>query len=424
MTGTTNRLKGKSHRDRRVVVTGMGTLNPLGLCGKESWANAVNGVSGVDRVTRFDVEGYASRIAGEVKNFDPERYLPKKDLKKMDIYIHYALAATRMALDDSGLVIDEKNAERVGVYLGSGIGGLTGIEKQHDVIRERGPSKVTPFFIPGVVCNMASGHVSIRTGAKGPNLCQVTACATGAHVLGESAHLIERGVADVMIAGSSESAICPLTIAGFSAMRALSTRNDEPKRASRPFDRDRDGFVLGEGATVLILEDYEHARSRGARVLAEISGYGLSGDAYHFAVPPPDGSGPSRAMSMALADAELDPADLQYINAHGTSTPAGDPVENLAIRKVFGEHAAKLLVSSTKSMTGHLLAGAGSLESFFCIMALADDTVPPTINLEHPGEGCDLDFVPNEARRAKLRHVMNNNFGFGGTNACLILSKV
>lgn len=342
----------------------------------------------------------------------------------MDMFIHYAIAAQQMALKDSGLVINESNQERVGVYVGAGIGGLPGIEKTHELVKERGPSRITPFFIPMVISNLAGGQISIMTGAKGPNLCTVTACATGAHCIGEAAHYIRRGQADVMIAGGAESTICSLAVGGFSAMKALSTRNDQPEAASRPFDKDRDGFVLAEGAAILILEDYEHAARRGARIYGELTGYGVSSDAYHTTNPSPGGEGASRAMKMALRDAELNPEQIEYINAHGTSTPVGDELESQAVKRVFGGHAGELWVSSTKSMTGHLLGAAGALESFFCLMALHEESIPPTINLENPSEGCDLDYVPLTARKRKITHAMNNSFGFGGTNAALIFSKI
>jgi len=417
-------FRGRSQRPRRVVITGLGTINPLAIGVKDTWEKLVKGVSGIGPITKFDAKDFETRIAGEVRGFNADDYIPKKEQKKMDLFIQYAIAAGVMALKDSGLVIDEKNAERVGTYFGSGIGGLHTIELQHDIYKERGPGRITPFFIPMVAPNLAAGHVSMATGAKGPNLCIATACSSGCHVLGEAAQIIHRGIADVMIAGGSEAVVCPLAIGGFASMRALSRRNDEPTRASRPWDKDRDGFVLSEGSASMILEDYEYAKARGARIYAELSGYGLSADCHHFAAPAPDGNGASRAMAMALRDAELNPSDVQYINAHGTSTPAGDEIENLAIRNTYGPAADKVWVSSTKSMTGHLLGATGALESLFCVLAITEKVVPPTINLENRGEGCDLDFVPNTARPGEVRHAMNNSFGFGGTNASVIFSKV
>jgi 3-oxoacyl-[acyl-carrier-protein] synthase II len=409
---------------RRVVVTGIGTVSPLGLTVDETWQNALNGKPGIERITRFDTSAYDSKIAGEVKGFNSDLYVPKKEQKKMDLFIHFAMAAQQMALKDSGLTITENMQERVGVYVGSGIGGLPGIEKVYDTLKERGPSRITPFFIPMVISNMAGGQISMATGAKGPNICAVTACSTGAHCIGEAAQYIRNGLTDVMIVGGTEATICGLAVGGFSAMKALSTRNETPHSASRPWDKDRDGFVLGEGSAILILEDYEHAARRDARIYGELLGYGVSSDAYHMTNPSPGGEGASRAMKLALRDASLNPEQIDYINAHGTSTPAGDDLETQGIKRAFGSHAAKLWVSSTKSMTGHLLGAAGALESLFCLLALRDGAVPPTINLENPSENCDLDYVPLTSRQKKVQIVMNNSFGFGGTNACLIFAKI
>ncbi len=406
---------------RRVVITGMGAVTPLGNDLKSTWEGLVNGRSGVQRITRFDAADYPSQIAGEVKGFDPDPYVDKKEQKKMDIFIHYALAATQMAMAESGLVIDEANAERVGVIVSAGIGGLPAIEKYHRVLLERGPKKVTPFFIPMVIINLASGQIAIRYGAKGPNTAPVTACATGTHAIGDAFRLIQRGDADAMIAGGAESTICPLGLAGFSAMKALSTRNDAPEKASRPFDAGRDGFVIGEGAGVMVLEEMEAARKRGAPIYAELVGYGLTGDAYHITSPAPEGEGAARCMTMALHDAGLAPEDVDYINAHGTSTKFNDEFETLAIKQTFGDHARKLAISSTKSMTGHLLGAAGGIEAVFTGMAVKEGILPPTINYEEPDPACDLDYVPNEARRVRVRAAMSNSMGFGGTNAALLL---
>ncbi|MFA5140262.1 MAG: beta-ketoacyl-ACP synthase II [Elusimicrobiota bacterium] len=419
-----NILKGKSKRDRRVVITGMGTINPLGNTVKETWDNALKGVSGIGPITYFDAAAYDVKIAGQLKNYAPDEIINKKEQRKMDLFVQYAVVAAHQALKDSGLVVNEGNAHRIGVYCGSGIGGLHTIELQHDILNAKGPGRITPFFIPMVAPNLAAGQVSMFLGLKGPNLCLATACATGTHALGEASQLIHRGAADVIIAGGSEAVVCPLAIAGFASMRALSRRNDAPTKASRPFDKDRDGFVLSEGSAMLVLEDYEHAKARNARIYAEITGYGLSADSYHLTAPPPGGEGAARAMRMALQDAEYDPSAVQYINTHGTATPTGDELECQAIHTVFGPHAAKLLVSSTKSMTGHLLGATGALESIFCVMAIIDGAAPPTINLDNPGPGCDLDFVPHTARKSEIKAAMNNSFGFGGTNASVIFSKI
>ncbi|HYV19243.1 MAG TPA: beta-ketoacyl-ACP synthase II [Verrucomicrobiae bacterium] len=409
---------------RRVVITGIGMVSPLGLGAKDNWDALVRGVSGVGPITRFDTSAFACRIAGEVKGFNPEDWVGKKDVKKMDLFIHYALAASDMALRDAAFTVTPEEAERVGVYIGSGIGGLPSIERQHSVMLSDGPRRISPFFIIGLIVNMASGQVSIRYGAKGPNQANSTACATGTHAIGDAYEIIRRGDADVMIAGGAEGVITPLCVGGFAAMRALSTRNDDPQTASRPFDRDRDGFVIGEGAGIVLLEEYGHAVKRNAQVYAEVTGYGISGDAYHVSAPSEDGDGPIRVMRNALKSAGLEAGQIDYVNAHGTSTPQGDVVETRAIKAVFGERAAKMAVSSTKSMTGHLLGGAGGLETAITALAVHHDTAPPTINYKTPDPDCDLDYVANEARRLTIRHALNNSFGFGGTNAAVILSKV
>ncbi|TFG38734.1 MAG: beta-ketoacyl-[acyl-carrier-protein] synthase II [Candidatus Aminicenantes bacterium] len=406
---------------RRVVVTGLGQISPLGIGSKATWEGLVAGRSGVGPITKFDAEGYSVRIAAEVKGFDPALWLEHKEIKKFDGFIHYAVAATDMALEQSGLVIDEANANRVGVVIGSGIGGFPMIEENHEKLLHRGPKKVSPFFIPGSIINMCSGLVSIRTGAKGPNMATCTACATSAHSIADAMLYIRHGYADAIIAGGSEAVITPMPVAGFSSMRALSTRNDDPERASRPWDKDRDGFVIGEGAGIVILEEYEHARKRGAPILAEALGFGMSADAYHISAPAEDGGGAIRAMQAALDDAGLNPEDVDYVNAHGTSTPAGDAVETIALRGVFGDHAKKLMISSTKSMTGQLLGAAGGLEFAISVMAVAEGIVPPTINLDEPDPGNDLDYVPHTARQAPVKIALTNSFGFGGTNGCLLV---
>ncbi|HHD10912.1 MAG TPA: beta-ketoacyl-[acyl-carrier-protein] synthase II [Deltaproteobacteria bacterium] len=408
---------------RRVVVTGLGCVSPVGTGTEKAWQSITAGKSGISTITRFDATDFPIRIAGEVKDFDPSPYIEKKELKKMDLFIQYAVVAACEAFEDSGYRITEENAERVGVYIGAGIGGLPAIEHWHNVLKEKGPSRITPFFIPMVIINLASGQVSIKLGAKGPNSCAVTACATGAHSIGDAFRLIQTGEADCMIAGGAESTITPLCIAGFNAMKALSQRNDEPERASRPFDKDRDGFVVGEGAGVLVLEELESARRRGAKIYAEVVGYGLNSDAYHITQPAPEGEGAARCMELALKDAGLTPEEIDYINAHGTSTYYNDLNETEAIKKVFGEHAKRLMVSSTKSMTGHLLGAAGGVEAVFTVLAIKEGVVPPTINYETPDEGCDLDYVPKEARKASLRAAMSNSFGFGGTNAVLVFKR-
>jgi 3-oxoacyl-[acyl-carrier-protein] synthase II len=408
---------------RRVVVTGLGSVSPVGLTTGEAWKNLLEGKSGVDKITRFDVTNYTSKIAGEVKNFNLDQWVPKKEQKKMDTFIHYALAAGKMAMDDAGLRMEGEQAERLGVIVSAGMGGLPGIEDTFTTLTNRGPSRVTPFFIPMVIPNLAAGQLAIAHNARGPNLCIVTACSTGAHSIGEAMRYIRDGICDAFIAGGTESVICPLALGGFGAMRALSTRNDDPKAASRPFDKDRDGFVIGEGAGILILEEREFAMKRGARIYAELVGYGLSCDAHHITNPSEGGEGAARCMKMALADAGLNPSDIDYINAHGTSTGAGDVAETLAVKSVFGAEAKKVWVSSTKSMTGHLLGAAGGLEAVISVLALRDNAVPPTINLAQASPECDLDYVPNTAREKRLRATLSNSFGFGGTNATLIFAR-
>jgi 3-oxoacyl-[acyl-carrier-protein] synthase II len=398
-------------------------VSPLGIGTEANWSALLAGRSGVGPITRFDAARYPSRVAGEVKDFNPEDYVAKKDVKKMDRFIHFALAASQLAVEDSGLIISASNGERVGVYIGSGIGGLPSIEKQHASLLETGPDRISPFFIVGLIVNLASGQVSIRFGAKGPNLAASTACATGSHSIGDSFEIIKRGDADAMICGGTEAVITPLAVGGFCAMRALSTRNDAPQKASRPFDAGRDGFVMGEGSGIVILEELSSALKREARIYAEVAGYGLTGDAYHVSAPSADGDGPVRVMVAALRDAGVGPEVVDYINAHGTSTPAGDKVETLAIHRVFGERAKKIAVSSTKSMTGHLLGAAGGLETAITALAVARDAVPPTINYEVPDPECDLDYVPNHSRQLAVRYALNNSFGFGGTNASLLLKK-
>jgi 3-oxoacyl-[acyl-carrier-protein] synthase II len=398
-------------------------VSPLGIGNEATWSAMVAGKSGVGTITRFDASDYPCRIAGEVRGFEPERWIEKKDVKKSDLFIQYAIAATAFAMEDSGFVIDEANGERVGVIIGSGIGGLPLIEEMHKKLLERGPGRISPFFIPGLIINLAAGQVSIRWGAKGPNSAPATACATGAHAIGDAFKIIQRGDADAMITGGTEAVVTPLAVGGFSAMRALSTRNDEPQRASRPWDLDRDGFVMGEGAGILFLEERESAIARGARIYCELTGYAMTSDAFHITAPSEDGSGMARVMQLAIRDAGLQPHDIDYINAHGTSTPHGDKTETLAVKNVFGDHARKLAISSTKSMTGHLLGAAGGLEAAIAAKTIAESLIPPTINYETPDPECDLDYVPNEVRKANVRHVVSNSFGFGGTNACLVFSK-
>ena len=409
---------------RRVVVTGLGIVSPLGLNLKESWENIIAGANGVAPITEYDASGFPVRIAATVKNFDASHVIPVKDQKKMDIFIHYGLVAADEALQDSGIEVTDENADRIGVAIGSGIGGLPMIEASHIKMLDGGPRKVSPFFVPGSIINMISGNFSIMHGLKGPNIALVTACSTGTHSIGQAARMIAYGDADVMIAGGSEKASSPLGMNGFAAARALSTRNDDPAHASRPWDRDRDGFVLGDGAGVVVLEEYEMARARGATIYAEVAGFGLNSDAHHMTQPVSDGSGAARCMKNALADAGMNPEDVDYINAHGTSTPAGDIAETNAIKATFGAAASKVAVSSTKSMIGHLLGAAGGVEAVFSIMAIRDQVAPPTINLEHPGEGCDLDYVPNNARQMKIDVTLSNSFGFGGTNGTLVFKKI
>jgi len=408
---------------RRVVVTGIGLVSSLGIGTDANWQGIRAGRSGVGAITKFDATQFATRIAGEVKGFDPLAFIEKKDVKKMDIFIQYAIAASQFAMDDSKLDITPDLSRRTGVFIASGIGGFTTIEREHKALLEGGPRKISPFFIPSAIINLAAGQVSIRFGAKGPNSATCTACSASAHAIGDAFEIIKRGAADVMIAGGSEAAITPMGIGGFGALRALSTRNDEPERASRPFDTDRDGFIVGEGAGVLILEEYELAKARGARIYAELVGYGMSSDAYHITAPSEDGEGAFRVMTGAIESAGVTTADVDYINAHGTSTPQGDALETLAIKRCFGEHAREIAVSSTKSMTGHLLGAAGGLEAGITVLAIYDQIAPPTINLDHPDEACDLDYVPHHSRPLAIEYALSNSFGFGGTNAALLFKK-
>jgi len=409
---------------RRVVVTGLGIVSPIGNSVETAWASLMAGKSGIVRISRFDASAFASQIAGEVQGFDVSAYLSAKEARRMDVFIHYGLAAGIDAFRDAGIEVNDANRERIGVNIGSGIGGLPMIEETHKTLLADGPRKISPFFIPSAIINMIAGHLSILFGLQGPNLAMVTACTTGTHAIGESARIIERGEADVMIAGGAESSVCPLGIGGFSAARALSTRNDDPAGASRPWDKDRDGFVLAEGAGVLVLEEYEHARARNARIYCELIGYGKGADAYHMTAPTEDGSGAARCMNAALRDAGINPDEVDYINAHGTSTPLGDVAETRAIKASFGDHARKLMVSSTKSMTGHLLGAAGGVEAVFTALSIARGAVPPTINLHEPDPECDLDYVPNTARDARIEIALSNSFGFGGTNGTLIFRRV
>ncbi len=409
---------------RRVVVTGLGLLTPVGNTVEESWKNIVAGKSGIAPITSFDASQFSTRISGSVKNFDATQYLSPKEMKKMDIFIHFGIAAGIQALEDAGLEVTEENADRIGVAIGSGIGGLPTIEKNRDAYVNGGPRKISPFFVPSSIINMVSGNLSIMKGLRGPNISIVSACTTGAHNIGDAARMICYGDADVMIAGGSEMATSALGIGGFAAARALSTRNDDPEAASRPWDVDRDGFVLGDGAGVVVLEEYEMAKARGANIYCELAGYGMSSDAYHMTAPSEGGEGAARCMLNALRDAGLNTDDVDYINAHGTSTPAGDVAETLAIKLALGDHARKMLVSSTKSMTGHLLGAAGGIEAIFSILALRDQVVPPTINLDKQDPECDLDYVPHTAREAKLGVTMSNSFGFGGTNGTLVFTRV
>jgi 3-oxoacyl-[acyl-carrier-protein] synthase II len=409
--------------NRRVVVTGIGLVSSLGIGTEANWQALAAGQSGIGTITKFDAAAYSTQIAGEVKGFDPLRFIEKKDVKKMDVFIQYAIAASQFAVDDAALVVTPELGPRVGVFIASGIGGFTTIEREHKALLEGGPRKISPFFIPSAIINLAAGQVSIRFGARGPNSATCTACSASAHAIGDAFEIIRRDAADIMIAGGSEAAITPMGIGGFGAMRALSTRNAEPQRASRPFDNDRDGFVVGEGAGVLILEEYETARRRGARIYAELVGYGMSADAYHITAPSEDGDGPFRVMGAALASAGIRPDQVAYINAHGTSTPHGDKVETLAIKRCFGDHAKQLAVSSTKSMTGHLLGAAGGLEAGITVLAVHNQVVPPTVNLDEPDPECDLDYVPNVKRALDIEYALSNSFGFGGTNAALLFKR-
>lgn len=409
---------------QRVVVTGIGAVTPLGNTLQETWAQILKGKSGIGPITKFATEGFDVTFAGEVKNFDPGLYIEKKEQKKMDSFIHYSLAAAKMALDMAQLEISESLAERAGTIIGVGMGGLPFIEEQFSKLKEKGPGRLSPFFIPAVITNLASGQVSIAHGLKGVNYSVTSACATGVHSIGESVSYIRQGLADVMLAGGAEATVCKLAVGGFAAMRALSTRNADPQTASRPWDQDRDGFVIGEGSAVFCLESLEHAEKRGAPILCEVTGYGVSSDAYHMTSPDPTGSGGQRAMALALKDSGLQTSDINHINAHATSTPMGDGLEVMAIKALFKEDARKIWISGTKSMTGHLLGAAGALESAFCVLAIRDQLAPPTINLKNPGPECDLDFVKDQARAGKINHVLNNSFGFGGTNGCLIFSKL
>lgn len=409
---------------RRVVITGMGMVSPVGLSVKESWENILAGKSGIAPITHFDTTGFSTTFGGSVKNFDVSNYLSPKDAKKMDPFIHYGIAASMEAIKDSGLEVTEANAERIGVAVGSGIGGLPGIEKGHEAYMNGGPRKISPFFVPSNIINMISGHVSIMYGLKGPNIALVTACATGTHSIGDAARLIEYGDADVMVAGGAEMATSPCGLGGFASARALSTRNDDPETASRPWDKDRDGFVLSDGAGVMVLEEYEHAKARGAKIYAEVVGYGMSGDAYHMTLPAAGGEGAMRCMKNALRNAAINPDQINYINAHGTSTPAGDKAETEAAKGAFGDHAYKLAMSSTKSMTGHLLGAAGGVEAIFTALAIHDQVAPPTINIFNQDPECDLDYVPGAAREMAIDYALSNSFGFGGTNATLVLAKL
>jgi 3-oxoacyl-[acyl-carrier-protein] synthase II len=408
---------------RRVVVTGIGLITPVGNSVETTWSALLQGKSGVDYIKKFDVEKFPVRFAAEVKDFDPLAYIEKKEARKMGAFIHYAIAASDEAIKDSGLTINDDNAEQTGTYISSGIGDFWAIEREHSKLLNDGPGRVSPFFIPSAIVNLAAGQVSIRHGAKGPNSATATACSAGAHAIGDSFRIIERGDADVMICGGAESAITPMSVAGFAAMRALSTRNDDPQHASRPFERDRNGFVIGEGAGIVILEELESAKRRGAKIYAELVGYGMTADAFHITMPDETGSGAIRVMQKALKDAGVAPESVDYINAHGTSTPYNDKFETAAIKQTFGEHAYKLAVSSTKSMTGHLLGAAGGIEGVFSVLAIHHNIVPPTINYVNPDPDCDLDYVPNEPREKSVRYALSNSFGFGGTNAALLFKR-
>ncbi len=409
---------------RRVVITGLGLISPVGLTVKDSWANILAGKSGIAPITHFDAAQFSTRFSGSVKNFDASHYIPAKDIKKMDPFIHYGIAAGKQAIEDAGLTVTEQNAQRIGVAIGSGMGGLPGIEKGYDAYLQGGPRKFSPFYVPSNIINMVSGNLSIMYGLKGPNIAIVTACSTGAHSIGMAGRMIEYGDADVMIAGGTEMVTCPSGLGGFAAARALSTRNDDPATASRPWDLDRDGFVLGDGAGVLVLEEYEHAKRRGATIYAELKGSGMSADAHHITSPLEDGEGARQCMENALRNADIAPETVDYINAHGTSTPAGDKAETYAVKNMFGAHAYKLALSSTKSMTGHLLGAAGGVEAVFSVLAIRDQVAPPTINQFTPDPECNLDYVPNEARQMKIDVVLSNSFGFGGTNGTLVFSRL
>ena len=408
---------------RRVVVTGVGLVTPCGVGTDKVWNNILNGLSGISNITRFDTSQFETKIAGEVKDFKPEDYIPHKEIKRMDLFIHFALGATKIAMEDAKLDLSTEDRERVGVVVGTGLGGLPTLEKYHSVLLERGPGRITPFFIPMLIANLAPGHIAMQYGIKGPNLCIVTACATGSHCIGDAHRIIQYGDADVMVAGGTEANLTPLTVGGFNAMKALSRRNDAPEKASRPFERDRDGFVVAEGAGILILEELEHAKRRGAKIYAEIVGYGYNGDAYHITAPCPDGDGFIRCMRTALKDGGIEPAEVGYINAHGTSTEMNDHIETIAIKEVFKEKAYKIPVSSTKSMTGHMLGAAGAVEAIFTILSIRDRICPPTINYENPDPECDLDYVPNNARNHDIEVAMSNSFGFGGTNSTLVFRR-
>jgi 3-oxoacyl-[acyl-carrier-protein] synthase II len=408
---------------RRVVVTGLGAVTPLGVGLEPTWEAILAGRSGVGRITKFDPSDFPTTIAAEVKGFVPEDHVDRKEVKRMDPFIHLAMAATNFAMTDSGLTIDEEIAPRVGVYMGSGLGGLSTLERYHKAYLEDGVRKISPFFIPMLISNLAPGHIAIRYGAKGPNITTTTACSASSHAIGEALLAVRRGVCDAVIAGGTEATITPMALGGFCAMKALSTRNDDPTGASRPFDRDRDGFVMGEGAAMLVLEELEFAKKRGAKIYAELCGYGASGDAHHITAPAPGGEGAVRCMRAAMEDARVRPEEVGYINAHGTSTPYNDMFETMAIKTVFGDHARELMVSSTKSMTGHLLGAAGALEGIFSVLAIREGIIPPTINYETADPECDLDYVPNTARRKEVRYVLSNSFGFGGTNSCLLFGK-
>ncbi len=409
---------------RRVVITGMGMISPLGNDMASSWDAIVNGRSGLGPITSFDASLFTTRIAGEIRDFDPTVYMSPKDVKKMDAFIHYGIAASLMAMEDSGLEVTEENAERIGAIVGAGIGGILGIEEQTAKYLEGGPRKISPFYIPSTIINMLPGQLSIMKGIKGPNFSAVSACATSNHSIGMAMRMIQYGDADVMVAGGAERGSSPTSVGGFCSMKAMSTRNDDPQAASRPWDKDRDGFVLGDGAGILVLEEYEHAKARGARIYCELAGFGASSDAYHMTAPSENGEGPARCMKSAMKDAGVNAEQVEYLNAHGTSTPLGDLAETLAMKRALGDHAYKTMVSSTKSMTGHLLGAAGGVEAIFSVLAIDRGIIPPTINLENPGEGCDLDYVPNVAREKKIDVAMSNGFGFGGTNGTLVFKRI